>query len=271
MDYSKYQTLAVTVDAGLAVVTLNRPEKLNAISAHGDSVSHIELENIWIDLGQDPDVAAIIITGAGRAFSAGGNLRAMADRAGKPEGWKNAVWATRGAPRLLNNLLSVPQPVISAVNGDAMGLGATVALFADTVVISETARIGDTHVKVGLVAGDGGTVIWPMLLGIARAKDFLMRAKVIDGKEAERIGLVTCAVPQDRVMPEAVGIAEEFMKLPPLAVRWTKASINQTLKEQFVRAMDAAIALEALSMLSSDHAEAARAFLEKRPPRFSGM
>src|SRR5690606_37513177 len=119
----------------------------------------------------------------------------MVERHGTPLGWQVAAKATRAAPRLLWNILSVPQPIVSAVNGDAMGLGATIALFADTVVMSETARIGDTHVRVGLVAGDGGTVIWPLLLGASRAKDFLMRGRVIDGKEAERIGLVTHSVP----------------------------------------------------------------------------
>lgn len=272
MDYSQYKTIKVEVSGGVAVVTLNQPEVLNAVapSDGGPGINHLEFENIWLDLALDEEVRVIILTGSGRAFSAGGNVKRLAERSGTDAVRRGAVKATIHAPRLLWNMLSVPQPIISAVNGDAMGLGATVALFCDTVVMSESARIGDTHVRVGLVAGDGGTVIWPLLLGVGRAKDFLMRGRVIDGKEAERIGLVSYTAPAEHLAARAQELAAELLALPPLAVRWTKASANQALKDAFVRTMDGAIAYEALSILSADHAEATRAFVEKRKGQYRG-
>ena len=271
MDYSRYSTLSVDKKDGIATLTLNRPDALNAIANNQpESVSHREVEDIWLDLASDAEIRVIILTGAGKAFSAGGNVKAMAKRSVSPEGWTHAVNTTRDAKRLLGNMLDVPQPIIAAVNGHAMGLGVTLAVMSDITVISETAKVGDTHVRVGLVAGDGGTVAWPLILGVNRAKDFLMRGKVIDGREAERIGLMNYAVPADQVMATAMEIAEDLNGLPPLAVRWTKASINQTLKAQFVQAMDGAIAYEALSMVSRDHSEAAHAFAEKRTPSYRG-
>ncbi|QBQ99074.1 enoyl-CoA hydratase/isomerase family protein [Paraburkholderia pallida] len=270
MDYTKYKTIDVKVENGIATLMLNRPEMLNAIVGIGDAVSHRELEDVWLELAEDSEVRVIILTGAGRAFSAGGNLKAMAGRFGKPEGWATALGATGWAPRMLSNILTVPQPIVAAVNGDCMGLGATVALFCDTVVMSQTGRIGDTHVKVGLVAGDGGSIIWPLLIGVARAKDFLMRGKIVDGIEAERIGLVSYAVPAEQVLSAAGSIAQELAALPPLAVRWTKRSINQTLREEFTKKIDAAIALESLSMMSQDHGSAAQGLLNKVRPTFAG-
>ena len=270
MDYSRFPNLKIEKDQGIATVTLNRPDKLNAISTDGDGVEHHEMEDIWLVLADDPEVNVIILTGAGRAFSAGGDVKGMADRSGTDEGWRGALGATRHAKRLIGNMLEVPQPIVAAVNGHAMGLGATLAVMCDTVVISETAKIGDTHVRVGLVAGDGGTVVWPLLLGVGRAKEFLMRGRIIDGKEAERIGLVSYAVPTEEVMAKAMEVALDLNGLPPLAVRWTKASINQTLKAQYIMAMDASIAYESLSMLSKDHGEAAHAFVEKRAPSYKG-
>ena len=163
------------------------------------------------------------------------------------------------------------KPIIAAINGDAVGLGATLALFADSTVIADTAKFGDSHVKVGLVAGDGGAVIWPILVGPNRAKEFLMRGKLVSGTEAQAMGLVNHAVPVDQVMEEAMKIARELNALPPLAVRWTKLSVNKYIKQQLNLILDASIAYEMLSINSRDHHEAAKAFLEKRPPVYKGM
>ncbi len=167
-------------------------------------------------------------------------------------------------------LLDIPQPVIAAVNGDAVGLGATLALACDVVVISDAARIGDTHVRVGLVAGDGGAVLWPLLVGPSRAKDFLMRGRLVDGAEAYRMGLVGHAVAPADVLDQAKSIAAEMAALPPLAVRWTKQSINKQIRQQLELAFDASIAFETITMLSRDYSEAVNGFLEKRKPEFKG-
>ena len=156
------------------------------------------------------------------------------------------------------------------MNGDAAGLGATLALFCDVTYVAENARIGDTHVKMGLVAGDGGAVIWPMLIGMGRAKQYLFTGDWITGSEAERIGLVNFALPVDEVLPKATAFARRMADGAPMAIRWTKYSMNKILRDQVNLALDTSMFLEAATMETSDLQEAARAFLEQRPPKFQG-
>jgi len=261
-----FQYIKVEKKDRIAVVTLNRPESRNAIPME----AHAELEQLWLDIAQDEEVFSIVLTGAGKTFSAGGDVKGMAQRSGTVEGLQYTLKVPAATRRLLQNILDVPQPIIAAVNGDAVGLGATLALFGDVSVIAETAKFGDTHVKVGLVAGDGGTVIWPLLIGPARAKDFLMRGLIISGAEACRMNLLNYAVPTEEVLPKAMAIAEELAALPALAVRWTKLSVNKLIKQQLNMILDASIAFEMLSMNTHDHGEAARAFMEKRKPVYKG-
>jgi enoyl-CoA hydratase len=267
MDYSRYKDLLVEKKNGIALLTLNRPDQLNAFS---DEL-HYAMEHVWLDIAEDPEINVVVLTGAGKAFSAGGDIKKMMAGHRSEDSWKRHVLTPAKAKRVIANILEVTQPIISAVNGDAMGLGASIALACDISVMNETARIGDTHVKVGLVAGDGGTVIWPMLLGANRAKEFLMRAKVFKGAEAFQQGIVNHAVPADQVMPKAMEIAEELNNLPPLAVRWTKLAVNKQIKAQLELVQDASIAFETLTFNSEDHLEAARAFVEKRKPKFKGI
>jgi len=264
--YDRYEWLKVERRDRIAIVTLNRPEHRNA----ANPAMREELNAIWPDLAADEAVDAIVLTGAGQAFSAGGDVKAMAARAGTPEGRRHAIEGFGRARRMCQAMLDVPQPIVAAVNGDAMGLGATLALIADVSVMAETARIGDSHVKVGLVAGDGGTVFWPVLIGPNRAKEFLMRSRIATGAEAAALGLVNHAVPADEVLPKAMAIAEELAAQPKWAVRWTKHSVNQWLKHQLNLLIDASHGLEMLSALTWDHGEAARAFAEKRRPQFRG-
>ena len=267
MSYAQFTTLAIAKTNGIATVTMNQPDKLNAI----DETMHRELEQVWPALATDTEVNVIILTGSGRAFSAGGDIRGMIARFGTPEGARRAMAATFSAKNLVGNMLNVHKPMISAVNGDALGLGTTLALMCDISVVSETAKMGDTHVRVGLVAGDGGTAIWPLLIGVNRAKEYLMRGRVITGKQAAEFGIANHAVPADKVMEEALKIAEELNALPPLAVQWSKVSANAILKQQFNLAFDSGIAFEALSMYSADHNEACKAFVEKRKPTYKGV
>jgi enoyl-CoA hydratase len=265
VSYEQYKLLKIEKDQkGIATVTLNRPEMLNAFNPE----LHGELEYVWIDLARDKEIKAIILTGAGKAFSAGGDLKHMAQRAGTEAGLKHALGVRAGALRIFNHLLEVPQPIIAAVNGDAIGLGATIALFCDISIVAETARFGDTHTKVGLSAGDGGAVIWPLLVGPQRAKEYLMRGRLLTGKDAHSMNLVNYAAPVEEVLNKARAIAEELALQPIWAVQWTKLSVNKWLKNQVNLILDTSIALESLSMLTNDHAEAARAFVEKRKPQF---
>ncbi len=265
-DYSRYRFLDIRREGGVATLTLNQAENRNAVHME----MHAELEQIWRDLSVDREVNVIVFTGAGKTFSAGGDIKRMAARFGTDEGWDHSLSIPASTHRLFEGMLDVKQPIIAAVNGDAVGLGATLALFADIAIIADTAKFGDSHVKVGLVAGDGGAVVWPLLVGPSRAKEFLMRGRLVSGTEAHALGLINHVVPAAEVMEAAMKMAEELNALPPLAVRWTKLSVNKWIKHQLNLIMDASIAYEMLSINSHDHHEAAMAFIEKRKPVFQG-
>ena len=265
-SYDHYENIRVEKSEGIARLTLNRPDFRNAISHE----THKELEQVWLDLSADDEVKVIIFTGEGKTFSAGGDVKNMARRAGSVEGLKFALKTPGETRRMLQNILEVRQPIIAAVNGDCVGLGATLALFCDITVIANEAKFGDTHVKVGLVAGDGGAVIWPMLIGPGRAKDFLMRGRLISGAETAQMGITSYAVPAEEVMDKAIEIAMDLARLPEHAVQWTKLSVNKGLKDQLNLILDASIAYEMLTLQTHDHKEAATAFAEKRRPVFKG-
>jgi len=176
----------------------------------------------------------------------------------------------RSARKIVQNILDCELPIVCAINGDCIGLAATVALFCDITVCAEDARIADPHVKIGLVAGDGGAVIWPMLVGPNRAKEFLMRGNLIKGRDAERMGLVNYALPQDEVLAKAKELAQELADGPTWAIRWTKLAVNKAIKDKVNLIMDASFALEMATFQTEDHREAVRAFAEKRRPKFTG-
>ncbi len=264
--YERYQCIKVEKRDKIATVTLNRPESLNAIN---DDL-HRELVTIWLDLADDDEINAIVLTGAGKAFCAGGDVKGMAS--GKFLGGEGKMLLSTPAHgrRIIQNMLEVEQPIVGAINGDAIGLGANIALLCDVIVVAEKARLADTHVKVGIVAGDGGAVIWPLLIGPARAKEFLMRGNYVSGADAARMGLVNYATPQDEVMTRAYALAEELAQGPTWAIRWSKLCVNKWLKQQVNLILDASLAYEMVTFTTEDHREAARAFVEKRKPSFRG-
>lgn len=266
LDYSKYRWIRVDKRNAVAIVTLDRPEYRNATNPE----MRVELERIWFDLSDDEEINAVVLTGAGKAFCAGGDVKAMASRFGSEEGFLHSIHGVGRARRLCQNILDFGPPIVCAINGDAMGLGATLALLSDITVMSETARIGDSHVKVGLVAGDGGAIFWPLLIGPHRAKDFLLRSRIVDGKEALAMSLVNYAVPAEEVLAQATTIAEDLASQPKWAVRWTKLAINQTIKDHLNQVINASHGLEMLTAQTADHGEAVRAFAEKRAPHFTG-
>jgi enoyl-CoA hydratase len=266
-NYSHYEFIKVEKADRVATVTLNRPDRLNAVNPG----LHHELMTIWRDLAEDREVNAIILTGAGRAFCAGGDVKGMASGS-LVSGHGSAgerITAAEGR-RIVENILDVEQPIIGAINGDAVGLGATLALLCDIIVASEKARFADTHVRVGLVAGDGGALIWPLLIGPARAKEFLMRGHFVNGADAARMGLVNYAVPQEQVMAKARELAQELADGPTWAIRWSKLSVNKWLKHQANLILDASLAYEMVTVTTKDHREAAQAFVEKRKPNYHG-
>ena len=265
-DY-KYETLLVDQDQSVLTITLNRPERLNAV----DEVMHRELEAVFGEVAIDPSVSAVVVTGAGRGFCSGGDVRAMDERGGAIALQSRPLGAvSQGGRRILHNMLWVEQPIICALNGVAAGLGATIALFCDIIYASDQARIGDTHVKAGLVAGDGGAVIWPLLVGVAKAKELLMTGDIIDAAEAERIGLINKVVPHDKLMEEVMGLARRLANGPALAIRGTKHAINKKIWNDLNLVLDIGLAIEERSSRHPDHSEAARSFVEKRTPEYKG-
>ena len=263
MDYSHYRAIKIEMRDKIAILTLNRPESLNAF----DDTLHLELEDILEDAAKDDEINALIITGAGKAFSCGGDIRWMHRRLTDPTITQITMDDVR---RLVHNILELDKPLIGAINGNAIGLGATVALFCDITIADEKALIGDPHVKMAMVAGDGDSVIWPFLVGINRAKEYLMTGNLISAKEAERIGLVNHVVPSEEVIPKALSLAEVLANGPSKAIRWTKMCLNKPLKDAVNEVLDASISLEYHSLETEDHREAVEAFLQKRAPKFTG-
>ncbi len=263
--YEHYKDLKVEVKDKIATVTLNRPAARNAINQRLIR----ELRSIWDDLGDDLSVNVVLLTGAGDWFSVGGDVKAMSDRPGGDVLEEGEVHDPMISRRLVTRQLELDKPIVCAINGDCVGLAATHALLSDITVMAEDARIGDSHVnKVGLVAGDGGTVIWPLLVGINKAKEYLLRGTLLKGKEAERIGLVNYAVPKDQVLAKAMEIARELADGPTWAIRWTKLSMNQIVKDRVNHLLEASMALEQVTFELADHKEATAAFKEKRRPKF---
>jgi enoyl-CoA hydratase len=259
----EYQNLRVERDdEDVVTVAFHRPDKYNAI----DGVMHSELERVFRELGEDPAVRAVLLTGDGKYFSAGGDAQAILDGAYDP--YEKQVF--RHAIRLVQALLDVEVPVVAAVNGHAVGLGANLALFCDTVYIDRSAKIGDPHVKFGVAAGDGGAAIWPLLCGVARAKEYLMTGELLTSAEAERVGLVNHVTEDGTAAEEARAYIAKLLALPPLAVRFTKHAINKQVREQVNLVLDTAMALECVTLLSQDQTEAVTSFIEKRPGKYVG-
>lgn len=262
-QFARYQMLKVEIDGAIATVTMNRPENLNAVNPQ----MHTELEHIWPELSDVPEVRCIIFTGAGRAFNVGGDIKAMAQG---EFGDAPGITQFPGARDLIYRYINVRQPIIAALNGDCIGLGASLALLSDFVVMADDARIGDPHVKVGLVAGDGGVPIWPLLVGLHRAKEALLLGRLFRAEEARDMGLVTRVVPRSDVMASARSLAEEIVAGPPLAVQWTKLALNKILRHQVELTFEASAALEMLTFMSEDHRRATWAFVERTTPTFEG-
>jgi len=243
---------------------LNRPERRNAI----DAVMHHELRELYARMADDAEIEVVVVTGAGKGFCAGADFKQMQDNndaAAYDDGFSSLFVDGIAIAR---NILSVRRPMIAAVNGDAIGLGASLALFCDIVFMADTARIGDPHVAAGLVAGDGGAILWPALVGINRAKEYLMTGDLLTAAEAERIGLVNHVVAGPDLEEAAMGMARRLAKGAALAIRFNKALVNKELEERVNRIYEMAFAMEAITFRSADHLEAVAAFGERRAPTF---
>ncbi|UQR61445.1 enoyl-CoA hydratase-related protein [Bradyrhizobium sp. C-145] len=263
MTFIDYETLLIERRGRVLEITLNRPEKLNAV----DEKMHAELARVFVDVSNDPDSDIAVLTGAGRSFSSGGDIEWMQKMIDNPASFEKTA---REGKQIVFSLLDCEKPVIAKLNGHATGLGATIALFCDVIFASENAKIGDPHVSVGFVAGDGGAVIWPQLIGYARAKEYLMTGDLMLATEAARIGLINHAVPAAQLDERVRQFADRLAAGATKAIRWSKMSANIGLKQLAHSIMDASLAFEAMSNTTSDHQEAVNAFREKRAAVFTG-
>ncbi|MBM3554014.1 MAG: enoyl-CoA hydratase/isomerase family protein [Alphaproteobacteria bacterium] len=244
-------------------VILDSPP-MNAVS---DDLHH-DLSRVFDAVQRDRESEIVILTGAGKAFCAGGDAAWMQTMIDTPNEFRGIA---SDAKRIVFSLLELEKPIICRLNGAAAGLGATIALLCDIVIAAEGALIGDPHVKMGFVAGDGGAVIWPQLIGYARAKEFLMTGEMLSAERAERIGLVNYVVPAAELDAKVDAMADRLANGAGLAIRWTKTVANIPLRRLAHELMDASVAYEMMSNLSADHQEAVNAFREKRKPAFKGV
>ena len=263
MNYDSYEAIKAERNGRILTLTMSRPGTLNAV----DAVLHEELSRIFYDVNADHEVDVVILTGAGNAFCAGGDLQWLNDMHGDPQAFALTVWEGK---RLVNGLLDLEKPIIARLPGHAIGLGCTIALYCDIIYAAEEAKLGDPHVAVGLVAGDGGAVIWPQLIGYARAKEYLMTGDTLSAAKDAEIGLINHCVPADQLDDAVNAMAERLAGGAINAIKWTKASVNAGLKQTANAVLDTAFNFEAMSQITADHKIATQAFLNNEKPKFTG-
>jgi enoyl-CoA hydratase len=258
------RTITIESDGGVRIVTLSRPELLNRF----DAPLHHDFSSALDEVAADGDARAVVLASTGKVFSAGGDFDLMRSAHADPSIRRAIV---DDAKHLLTTLLSVPQPVVAAVQGAAIGLGATVVLACDAVVAARTAVLADSHVNVGLVAGDGGAVVWPASAGALRARRHLLTGDPLDAETAFTLGMVTDLVDEpDETLGAALEIAGRMAALPPLAVRLTKRALNHGLLQRAGEVLDLSLAYEETTLASDDLLEAIAAFQERRPAEYRG-
>lgn len=258
-----YATLTVERAGAIATLTLNRPEARNAL----DLAMRRELAAALDEVEADSGVRVLVLTGAGGHFCAGGDVKSMRERRYTAADGRARVEALN---RLVLRLVDFPRPTIASVDGFAVGAGCNLALACDLVVASDRARFGQVFARIGLVPDGGGTWLLPRLVGLARAKELIFTAEVIDAAEAARIGLVNRVVPPAALAEETTRLAERLAAGPPLALRLAKRLVNRAVASDLAPALEAEAAAQAIAVTTEDHQEGLQAFFEKRAPRFRG-
>jgi enoyl-CoA hydratase len=259
--YEDYSALSFDWPAdGVLRITLNRPDRLNAL----DHVGHRELAYIWNRIHEDATVRAVILCGAGRAFSAGGDFSVVEDLNADHDA---RVRMFREAKDLVYNIINCSKPIVSAIHGAAVGAGLVAALLADIPIAAKTAKLVDGHTKLGVAAGDHAAIIWPLLCGMAKAKYHLMLCEPLNGEKAEQLGLVALAVEEDELQAKALEIAERLAQGAQSAIRFTKYALNNWLR-MAGPSFDASLALEMLGFGGPESKEGLASHQEKRAPSF---
>lgn len=253
--YGLPDDLLVTADGPIRIVTLNRPDALNGAAL----VMHQSLARVWTDIAADADARVVILTGSGTTFSAGGDFDYMQDNIDDAEKRRQTMIEARA---IVRGIVRLPIPVIAAVNGPAVGLGCSLAVLSDLVLMSDNSFLADPHLRMGLVTGDGG-MVWPALMGLSRAKEYLfLGQKILPGKAVE-LGLASRVVEADDLMAEAMALAKRLAKVPQDALRDTKLALNGYIEVQLENAFEMAFKAEEVSMGSPEHAAAVAAARKK--------
>ena len=262
-DYSKYRSLKLDKRGGVMTITLSNPGRRNATTPEMSE----ELARIWDDVWQDDEVAVIVIQGDGQDFCAGADTGRLMSR----EDQTSPVFApTRKMKKHAYGIIDCEKPVIAKVRGAAYGVGLTLALASDLVYASEGAKFCDPHVRLGMVTGDGGVLLWPAMGAFRRAKEALLLGEALTAQEAMDIGLINRVLPDDQLDAHVDSIVARLLEMPPHAMSYSKVSLNLALKQMTGAAFEASIGYEAYSLKTEDFKEATRAFVEKRKGKFQG-
>ena len=267
-DYSAYTALKLSKSHGIMTITISNPARRNAVTPQQSD----ELTRIWEDVWLDNEVSVIILTGEGQDFCSGADVSQLASGATTaPQAGRTPVnRTTRLAKKHIYGILDCEKPVIAKVRGVAYGMGVNLALACDMVFAAPGARLCDSHVKAGMVAGDGGVLLWPMLIGMHRAKEYLMTGEPVFAEKAAEMGLINACIPDDQLDEHVQKFAEKLRDLPPHAVNYTKAALNVAMRQMAGAAFEMSLGYELYSMGTSDFKEATTAFVEKRKGRFNG-
>jgi enoyl-CoA hydratase len=263
MTLPNFNTILIERRGRLLVLMFNRPDAMNAFNLE----AHDEFPEALAFARDDKGSDVVLLTGAGKAFSAGGDLDHIARNAAQPELFDHEVAMAKA---IITTMLDIQKPIVCRLNGHAVGLGASIALFCDIIYASNRAKIGDPHVGLGLVAGDGGAIIWPQLIGLARAKEYLITGELLTAEKAAEIGLINRAMPLDELDAAVDALCEKLLSGAQQAIRWTKQLANAELKRITADLLDQGLALESLSVRTADHREGVAALREKRAAVFKG-
>jgi enoyl-CoA hydratase len=267
IDLDSYEHVRLAKDdRGVLTATITNPARKNAVNPGVGA----DLDRLWRDVDADLDIRVVVLQGEGNAFCAGGDFSYLEEQAPTGRNARRQKAVSKGIRDRVFDIIDCETPTIAKVRGPAYGMGVNIALACDFVIAADDARFCDSHVSMGITAGDGGVAFFPLMVGFRRAKELLMLGDPLSGTEAAAIGLITKAVPNDQLDAAVEAIVTRLVNSPPLALAWTKLSINTLLKQLVLGAFETSIAYDMLSLRTDDVAEAMRAFSEKRPPKFTG-
>lgn len=262
VDYDAYKVLKFNRPApSILEVIISNPGKLNSLNRDG----HREIADVWRDIDADPETSCVLLRGDGGTYSAGGDISLLEEMS---TDFEARMTAWREARDLVYNIINCSKPIVAAIQGPAVGAGLSAAMVSDIVVVGRTAKIIDGHTRLGVAAGYHAAIIWPLLCGMAKAKYYLLLCETVTGEEAERIGLASICVDDDKVVETAMGICQRLIKLSPGAVRGTKYALNNWLRAAGP-IFDASLGLEFMGFSGPDIKEGISALREKRRPNFS--